>query len=54
MALASDVSFCMAMNWLPMSGVTMRSACGKTMRVIVWAGVIPSAAAASVCPLLTA
>ena len=53
-ALASDVSFCMAMNWLPISGVMIRSAWGSTIRRMVCQGVMPSAAAASVWPRPTA
>ena len=46
----SAESLIMAMKSLPMAGITMRTACGRTIRRIVWASVMPSAAAASRWP----
>ena len=42
------------MKSLPIAGITIRIACGSTIRRIVERSVMPSAAAASTCPLGTA
>ena len=47
-------SLIMAMNSLPTAGVTMRTACGSTMRAMMRRCVMPSAAAASRWPRGTA
>ena len=49
----SDVSFNMAMNWLPIGGITRRRACGSTTRRMIWMGTMPTAIAASRCPMST-
>ena len=47
----SDVSFSIPINVFPAGGMATRMACGKIIRHIVCAGVIPDAYAASYCPL---
>ena len=46
----SAESLIIAMNSLPMAGITIRIACGRTIRRIVWRSVMPSAWAASIWP----
>ena len=43
-------SFCMAMNWLPTSGMMMRMAWGRMMRFMACQRVMPMAMAASHWP----
>ena len=54
MTETSDESLSIAMKSLPIAGVTMRNACGATIRMKVVRPLIPSDSAASVWPCGTA
>ncbi len=54
MSDTSEESFIIAMNSLPMGGMTMRKAWGRTIRRRVCVRDMPNAWAASCWPLLTA
>ena len=49
----SDVSFNMAINWLPIGGMTKRKAWGRTTRSMICDWFMPMAIAASRCPMST-
>ena len=54
MANTSEVSLIMAMKSLPMAGMTIRIACGRTIRRMISRSGMPSAWAASRWPRGTA